>query len=320
MKRQAKLPTVLIAAALSAGCASGGGSEGGWEGTPLPQPTPTAEMRCVWFLPFICGWFEPDSDTAISAGFRFGVAPEGAAAPFTSWAALAPLQEAEFAAVSSTVSYARSAAGEVTSTSAPTPPEAQLVVRREHAPQASVGGMNVTVSRTADGLHTRLSADPDAQGWSYQSFGIWDRQLAGGGTMGASSFGAATPAAAVPASGAASFTGRLGGLYVSPAGQGSVASADLRVDADFGRRSLGFASSGTTLTGALPAPHLDLSGTLTYAPSANAFSGALTSAGGMSGASRGQFYGPAAQELGGVFTVKSAATVETFTGGYGAKR
>jgi hypothetical protein len=40
----------------------------------------------------------------------------------------------------------------------------------------------------------------------------------------------------------------------------------------------------------------------------------------MSGTSNGQFYGPAAQELGGVFALKSATTVETFVGAYGAKR
>ena len=40
----------------------------------------------------------------------------------------------------------------------------------------------------------------------------------------------------------------------------------------------------------------------------------------MSGSSTGRYYGPTAQELGGVFTVKSPATAETLTGAYGAKR
>ncbi len=40
----------------------------------------------------------------------------------------------------------------------------------------------------------------------------------------------------------------------------------------------------------------------------------------MSGSFKGQFYGPAAHELGGVFTVKSSTTVETLVGAYGAKR
>jgi hypothetical protein len=40
----------------------------------------------------------------------------------------------------------------------------------------------------------------------------------------------------------------------------------------------------------------------------------------MSGASKGQFYGPTAQELGGVFTLKSPTTAEMFTGAFGGKR
>ena len=104
-----------------------------------------------------------------------------------------------------------------------------------------------------------------------------------------------------------------------------MASADVRVQADFGNRSLGFASSGTRLTqdlkGTTPAPHLDLAGTLTYSPAANSFAGPLRNAGAtMSGSTTGRYYGPAAQELGGVFTIKSANTAETLTGAYGARR
>jgi C-lobe and N-lobe beta barrels of Tf-binding protein B len=161
--------------------------------------------------------------------------------------------------------------------------------------------------------------------WNYQSFGVWNEGGNEGGLIYSRSIGTATPASAVLASGSATFTGKLGGLYISPVGEGSVAAANLTVNADFSSRTLGFASSGTTLSrdvaAATPAPNLNLSGTLSYAPGSNAFSGTLTNAGGtMSGASNGQFYGPAANELGGVFAVKSATTVETFTGAYGAKR
>ena len=85
-------------------------------------------------------------------------------------------------------------------------------------------------------------------------------------------------------------------------------------------------SSNTTTTrnpgsSSAAAPQLDLSGTLSYGPGSARFSGTLANAGGtMSGASQGQFYGPAAQELGGVFGLKAATGVETFVGAYGAKR
>ena len=69
------------------------------------------------------------------------------------------------------------------------------------------------------------------------------------------------------------------------------------------------------------APNLNLSGTLTYSPASNTFGGTLTNASGsMSGTSTGRYYGPAAQELGGVFTLKSPTSAEMFVGGYGAKR
>jgi hypothetical protein len=168
-----------------------------------------------------------------------------------------------------------------------------------------------------------LVADPKTAGWDYQSFGAWDGTSSVG--MVGASFGAATPGSAVPTSGTATFTGKLGGLYVSPAGEGSVAAANITVNANFSTRSLGFASSGTTLTRDLksgtPAPHLNLSGTMTYAPGSGTFSGTLANSGGtMSGATRGQYYGPAAQELGGVFTMKAPTGVEAFAGAYGAKR
>jgi hypothetical protein len=178
----------------------------------------------------------------------------------------------------------------------------------------------------AEGSQIGLVANPYHLGWNYQSFGGWNNGgHVGAGNVGLQSFGAATPASAVPTSGSASFGGKLGGFYVSPAGEGSVAAGNLSVDVNFASRSLGFASSGTTLTrdfsSATAAPQLNVSGTLTYSPGANAFNGTLTNAGGtMSGTSNGQFYGPAAQELGGVFTLKSPTTVETFAGAYGAKR
>jgi hypothetical protein len=171
-----------------------------------------------------------------------------------------------------------------------------------------------------------LIANPYVLGWDYQSFGVWDSSDSKTtGAIRATSFGAATPASAIPTVGNATFSGKLAGLYMSPGGQGSMASADLTVSANFASRTLGFASGGTTLTRDLKtatgAPNLDLSGTLTYAPGSNTFTGTLATAGGtMSGSSKGRFYGPAAQELGGVFRVKAATGGEAFTGAYGAKR
>lgn len=173
--------------------------------------------------------------------------------------------------------------------------------------------------------HVVVLADAPALGWDYQSFGAWNGIGDQADGMVATTFGAATPASAVPAAGAATFTGRLAGLYVSSAGQGSLAAANLSVQADFSSRSLTLKSDSTftsrDLAAGAPAPQLNLSGTLTYAPGSSVFSGTLANAGGtMSGSSNGRFYGPAAQELGGTFALRSGTTPESFVGAYGARR
>jgi hypothetical protein len=197
----------------------------------------------------------------------------------------------------------------------------EIEIGRSYVPWQTTGTPFADIKE----VHVALLANPQSSAWDYQSFGVWNGigDFADG-IVGAS-FGAATPGSAVPTSGTATFSGKLAGLYVSAAGQGSMAAAELNVNANFTTRTLGFASTGTVTSrdfaSKTAAPNLNLSGTLTYSPASNTFTGTLTNAGGtMSGASKGQFYGPAAQELGGVFTLKAAAGVETFAGAYGGKR
>ena len=189
--------------------------------------------------------------------------------------------------------------------------------------QPGIDTLSDSLSRTPFGTRALL-ANPYALGWDYQSFGAWNSLVDSSVSVG--SFGQPTPASGVPTSGTATFTGKLAGYYVPAFGEGGyTAAANLTVNANFSSRSLGFASSGTTIARDLnapaSAPHLNLGGTLTYAPGTNAFSGTVTNASGtMSGSSNGRFYGPAAQELGGVFSLRSSTSAETFTGAYGAKR
>lgn len=170
-----------------------------------------------------------------------------------------------------------------------------------------------------------LLANPYALDWNYQSFGVWNHpDVPTQERVFSVSYGAATPGAAVPAAGVATFSGKLAGLLVQPTALDYMVAANVGVQVDFGQRSVGLASSGTSImrdgARAGAAPGLDLAGTMTYAPGSNTFTGTLTTAGaGMSGTSNGRFYGPAAEELGGVFVVKSP-TGAAFTGAYGAKR
>ena len=184
--------------------------------------------------------------------------------------------------------------------------------------QAATGSvrMDVSYETNASATVTRV----DFQSLDYQSFGIWNEQVGFRGAIMAWSLGQATPASAVPTSGNAKFTGQVVGFYVSPAGTGSTARADLNVDANFSTRTLGFSSTNTTVKG-VANPHLNLSGTLTYVQGQSTVAGTLSNASGtLAGSSKGQFYGPAAQELGGAFTVGAGKGPETFAGGYGAKR
>jgi hypothetical protein len=196
-------------------------------------------------------------------------------------------------------------------------------------PMPEGAGLVLSPFTTVPTTHFALVANAKVMGWDYQGFGVWNdnnpSRVGGfGPLLAAGTYGAGTPASALPASGSATFSGKLAGLYVLPTGEGASAVANVTLQANFASRSLAFSSSGTTLTRdlatATAAPHLDLSGTLSYAAGANAFSGTLTNAGGnLSGPSNGRFYGPAAQEAGGVFALQSGGK-EALIGGYGAKR
>jgi hypothetical protein len=353
MKREMKLVAVATAVAILAGCASGGGGTRRAEGDGLDELL--RGFVCVYSLGFACtqktAKSSGSSSTAsayLSGKYQAATAQSG----FTRWSAASRAQYAEPYGPKTNVDYS----GQFDSVAAAhyqasekvymyyddnhqlylfgDLPDGRLLKNLSQATHEEIdvvlGGSAGTYTQspfTSAASSMAIVANPYIAGWDYQSFGVWNTQAAGGdgGTIGAHSFGAATPASAVPLSGTATFAGKLGGLYVSPAGEGSIAAGDVTVNADFSARSLSFSSSNTVTTrdlaAATPAPNLNLSGTLSYASGSNTFSGTLTSAGGtMSGTSNGQFYGPKADELGGVFAVKSPTTVETFTGAYGAKR
>jgi hypothetical protein len=176
-----------------------------------------------------------------------------------------------------------------------------------------------------------IISDPKSLGWDYQSFGVWETGLdtSDSRALYAISVGTPTAGTAIPGSGTADFTGKVVGSYVSAGGLGHTVLADLSVAADFGSQSLVFnttntriSADGVTYTGT---SSLDLSGSLGYGIGNNSISGTLTTTGGspLTGNSTGQFYGPAAEELGGVFFLKNPSdplSVETYSGAYGAKR
>lgn len=185
-------------------------------------------------------------------------------------------------------------------------------------------GSGLLAAVSADETELILAADPIALGWNYQTFGVWDTVFdADSGRIGAFSAGAPTPVSAVPSSGTATYTGMAAGFHADATGLTSLTSATLRVDADFGARTLAFSTSNTFITTDLidrsPAPSLDLAGTLGYAAGTNTFSGEIETVGGMSGRADGRFYGPQAEEIGGVFETRGTG-VEVYGGAFGGRR
>lgn len=160
-----------------------------------------------------------------------------------------------------------------------------------------------------------LLANPVALGWDYQTFGVWETGLdTDSGSFGAMSVGAASPG--IPA-GDATFVGRVAGSWVDATGKGHAVLANLEVG--LSGQSLSLTTTGTRVsenwTTFSPNADLDMSGTLTITGT-NGFTGTLTTTSGLTGDSTGQFYGPNAEELGGVFFLEGGG--ETYSGAYGA--
>jgi hypothetical protein len=190
---------------------------------------------------------------------------------------------------------------------------------------ATISHVNSTiVAENINAGTIAIAADP--VGWNYQSFGVWETgRVAGSGHVGVMSIGAPTAGTAIPTIGTATYTGKSVGFYIDANGVGSTTFSDLSVNADFAARTLGLSTTGTFKTSDYSttslAPNLDLTGTLSYAAGTNSFAGNVTNGGTLSGTSSGRFYGPGAQELGGVFILQAGSGIpETYGGAYGAKK
>jgi heat shock protein HslJ len=206
------------------------------------------------------------------------------------------------------------------------------------APSSSVSFPSVNIRtdektgrRTAfaalDSNSNGVMVDPSYFGWNYQSFGIWMRDpSAASFQAGVMSAGAVTPGSAVPTMGSATFTGQAGGYYFDGAGGRFSTDAQMRAEANFQTRNIDFRTFGTLAsTPTNPPqrtarPELDLSGNLSYAAGANQFSGNVSTANNaLSGTASGRFYGPNAQEIGGVYGL-SGSSGQRMMGAFGGKQ
>ncbi len=124
--------------------------------------------------------------------------------------------------------------------------------------------------------------------------------------------GVPTPSGELPTSGTATYTGFSGAIDVAADGTARTLTGGLDAEADFGAGSLGVSmlleEDATTSWGTVTADGLSISGDGTFA-------GDAASSRGHSGGATGRFFGPAAEELGGAFTLTGPSTVKGSFGG-----
>ena len=172
----------------------------------------------------------------------------------------------------------------------------------------------------ADGGDTFIAfVDPEAEGFEYQTFGVWATGAESArGTIGVGSFGARTPSwASLPAS--ASYSGGSTGVVFDVDGTGFLTESTVTVTTDFSTATI--ESSGTMVTNATtgatsPASGIDFSGSGPV--SGTGFMASVTGPL-VTGDADGQFYGPAAQEVGGTFSLDSPGGIH-YGGAYGGRR
>ena len=162
-------------------------------------------------------------------------------------------------------------------------------------------------------------------GWEYQTFGIWETGRGqGSGYIGAITVGAPTPGSAIPTTGDVTFLGLSTGVYINSTGTNDYLTVSaVTADVDFLNRDITLSTTdtqkiSTTTAAVTDAPNLNMTGNLSYSAGSNSFSGEVNTSE-MNGTSTGQFYGPNAQELSGVFSL-SGPGLERYAGAYGAAR
>ena len=174
---------------------------------------------------------------------------------------------------------------------------------------------------------------PGTAGWSYQTFGYFFGEANGGFLdnardvmVGYQSIGKPTLASEMPTAGSADYNGITHGYY-----NGNQVTALNKLHADFGRRNISYATTGVsqlhTFEGAdhviEDKPNFNLSGSASWEQNTGDFKGDIRTAEGLAGKWQGRFYGPNADEVGGVFGLQGTATdgsTVQYVGGFGAKR
>lgn len=162
--------------------------------------------------------------------------------------------------------------------------------------------------------------------FEYQTFGtLITGRGTGSGYFGGFSLGSMTAGSSIPTSGNVTFSGYYGGAALSTDGARDYTTAgSISVGMDFATRSGTIAATNSfeydqvARTGWAADSSRNFSGTLSYSAATNSLSGSVTS-GSNSGTVNARFYGPNAEEIGGVFDINLPG-VGRHAGAFGAER
>ena len=175
---------------------------------------------------------------------------------------------------------------------------------------------------------TILNMQHGGSGLQYATYGIWDESnfdpadaAARFVRAGAMAFGFPTPLGNMPATGGATYLGRMDGRYSDAVAPNLVVSGDARLDADFAGASIAGRFSNVTVDGSafrdIAITGQIVSNSNFGTASVGAFTGNLATAPAlagqagpdMTGSVDGNFFGPAAQEVGGIFELRGGDAV-----------
>ena len=192
---------------------------------------------------------------------------------------------------------------------------------------------NPTLVRNKQQYLSSYFRSPAAAGWSYQTFG----NFFGGANgdylknrrdviLGYQSIGRPTKISEMPTADGADYTGITHAYYNS-----AQVTAHNKIHADFGARNLSYETTDTSVLHQFGAfghviedrPDLNLSGSAAWDDKTADFTGKMKAANGLEGEMKGRFYGPAAEEIGGVYGLHGQDTngeAVHYIGGFGGRR
>lgn len=186
--------------------------------------------------------------------------------------------------------------------------------------------LTVTDGDEADGM----IYDPEVTSpWDYQTMATWvvTDESAGTGRLGAISVGNHTANASIPITSSATFSGKAEGIYLDDAHNFHGVSSDAALTADFVNKTVSFATSNSKIhdldykIADQSKSDLDLTGTFSYSSAVNNLTASSLSStsGWTGGTASAKFYGPNAEEIGGVFSIRGTGK-EAYEGAFGAAK